>query len=129
MLCEPLADFTDLQSGALLMSRLSIVRIGGKDVVVEVEPAPIGLPGNSEFAPEGAELTGIGDRARDAAAMIENSIAGVAAAALKALEHVAPDECSVEIGMTFKGEHSPIPVIVKVAGEASFKVTAKWTKK
>lgn len=112
------------------MSTLSVIRIGGKEVVVEVEPLAVPLSGKSNLlAPEGAELTGIRERARDAAAMIEDSIAGVAGATLKALEGVAPDECSIEIGMAFKGEHSPIPVLVKVGGEASFKVTAKWIKK
>lgn len=109
------------------MSILRVIQIGGKDVVVEVEPALIPET-DVPFAPEGSELTSIRDRARDAGAMIEDSIAGVAGAALKALEHVAPDEWSIEIGIAFKGEHSPIPVIVKVGGEASFKVTATWKK-
>lgn len=111
------------------MSTLKIIQIGGKEVVVEVDPAvPIEAAPSETFRPEGAELTGIAEKARDAAAMIEDSIAGIASAVLKALEQVRPDECSVELGMTFKGEHSPVPVLVKIAGEASIKVTAKWVK-
>lgn len=112
------------------MGTLQVVRIGGKDVFVEVEPMEFGQPSAGEFnAPEGAELTGIRERARDAAVAIEESISGIAGAALKALEAVSPDECTVEMGMTFKGEGMPVPVLVKISGEASFKVTAKWIRK
>lgn len=111
------------------MSMIRVIQIGGKDVVVEVDPMPIPNDGGADsFKPEGSELTGVLDRARDAASMIENSIEGLATATIGALKNVAPDEVSIEIGMAFKGEHSPIPVLVKVGGEASFKVTAKWKK-
>jgi hypothetical protein len=112
------------------MSVLSIVRVGDRDIVVEVEPATIRGGASGVLAPEGAELTSkLGERLKDAAGIIEDTVAGVASATLKAFEQVAPDEFSIELGMTFKGEGSPIPVLVRVGAEASIKVTATWKNK
>ena len=64
----------------------------------------------------------------DATTLMQDTIGSITSVVLDALRKVSPDECSVEIGLTFKGEHSPIPVLVKVGGEASVKVKATWKK-
>lgn len=112
------------------MTIIKEIEIAGRTVFVEVEPASIEtteLP--KGFAPEGAEETGFGDKLRDATGIIRDTIEGLAETVLQARKSVAPDECEIEIGFAFKGENQPIPILVKVGGEASIKVKAKWTTK
>lgn len=108
---------------------LSVITIDGKRIVVESDPEdlPVSLE-DAPGVPVGAEPTGLGDRVQDAAKLIENTVGAIAGTVLSALKGVQPDECSLEIGFAFKGEHSPIPVLVKVGGEASVKVKASWKK-
>ena len=110
------------------MAQLGVVIINGREILVETEPAL--MPASASFAalPRGAEFTGVADRLQDAGRIIQNTVGGLAEAAFDALQQVAPDECSVEIALSFKGESNPVPVLVKIGGEASIKVTAKWKK-
>ena len=111
------------------MSNVAQVIVGGRVIFVEVTPIDnVSAIESNATLPRGAEATAFGDRLRDATGTIRNTISGVASAVLEATEAFAPDECEVEIGMVFKGENQPIPVLVKIGGEASIKVKAKWVK-
>lgn len=111
------------------MATLSVITINGRQIVVETDAAdlPVSMP-DGPAVPRGAEATGFADRLKDAATLIEDTVGSIANTVLNALQHIKPDECSVEIGLSFKGEHQPIPVLVKVGGDASIKVTATWKK-
>lgn len=112
------------------MTKITAVEIAGRTIFVEIEPASIEPAQRSDgFAPEGAEETGFADRLNDATGIIRDTIEGLAETILQARKAVAPDECEIEIGFVFKGENQPIPILVKVGGEASIKVKAKWTTK
>jgi hypothetical protein len=109
------------------MAKLGLVVVNGREILVETEPADFPDYASSAL-PRGAEFTSMGDRLKDAGRIIEDTVAGLASAAFDALQQVSPDECSVEIALSFKGESSPVPVLVKLGGEASIKVTATWKK-
>jgi hypothetical protein len=110
------------------MAQLGVVIINGREILVETEPAEIPVPTSSAALPRGAEFTGMGDRLKDAGRIIQDTVGSLAEVAFDALQKVAPDESSIEIALSFKGESNPVPVLVKVGGEASIKVTAKWKK-
>ena len=111
------------------MAVLRTVTISGREIVVEVEPASLPhMPLRGDEFPEGAEPTNFQERLKDASLLIDNTITGICSVVVKALQDLAPNEFSVEIGLTFKGENQPIPVLVKVGSEASIKVTASWNK-
>jgi hypothetical protein len=108
---------------------LSVITIKGRQIVVESDPVEMPLSTvDASGVPRGAEATNFGDRLRDGAKLIEDRIGAVADTVLEALKAVEAHESSVEIGLAFKGEHSPIPVIVKFGADASIKVKASWKK-
>lgn len=110
------------------MEKVQAVMIAGRNVFVEVDHANIKHLQHSEGSgPEGSEETGYADRLRDATGIIRDTIEGLAEIVLQARNTIAPSECEIEIGFAFKGENQPIPILVKVGGEASIKVKAKWT--
>lgn len=109
------------------MTKIQTVMIAGRTVFVEVEPASIEeTPRPGGYVPDGAEETNFADRLYDATGIIRDTIEGLAEIVLQARKTIAPDECEIEIGFAFKGENQPIPILVKVGGEASIKVKAKW---
>lgn len=111
------------------MTTISTLNIEGKELFVEVDSEPYAQKSKSErFRPEGSELTGITEKTVNAAQVIENTISGISNAIVSALKHSAPDECEIELSISFKGENHPIPVIVKLSGEGSIRVKVKWKK-
>lgn len=111
------------------MSMLGVVTVNGHQIIVETEAAPIPvLHPASEALPRDAEFTSMRGRLQDAGQMIRESIGAFAETAVEALRKAAPDECTVEIAISFRGETSPVPVMVKLGGEGSLRVTAKWKK-
>lgn len=112
------------------MSSIRAMRIEGVDIFVEVEPANVILPPprDTNGRPEGSEPVRFEGELADAATLIKNTIVSLTKATMSAIEATNPNEFSVEIGMTFKGEINPIPVLVKTGTEAAFKVTAKWKR-
>jgi hypothetical protein len=110
------------------MTKIQAVVLAGRTVFVEIEPASMGnLQRPDGSGPEGSEETGFADRLHDAAGIIRDTIEGLAEIVLQARKTIAPNECEIEIGFAFRGENQPIPILVKVGGEASIKVKAKWT--
>lgn len=109
------------------MSRVRTVVIDGVELFVETEPAEVYVvKRDSKGLPIGSEPVGLQDRIVDAADLIQNSIRALTKTTVAALKEVAPSEYQIEIGMNFKGEANPIPVLVKTGAEASFKVIVKW---
>ena len=108
---------------------VSVIIINGKKIVVETDSQalPVLPPSAAPGLPRGAEPTNFADRLHDGTKLIEDTIGSIAGAVFGALKEVNPEEWSVEIGLAFKGEQSPIQVLVKVGAEASIKVAAKWT--
>lgn len=111
------------------MAELATINLDGTEVVIEVEPIDEVIPSRSSVGlPVGAEPTGFSDRIEKAGDILKNNVSGVANIARNALKDIEPDEWTVEVAVKFVGEKSPIPVITKLSGEASIKVTATWKK-
>lgn len=111
------------------MTEFAMVNIDGVDILVEVEPASRSADSGSGISlPIGAEPTGFAEHVSKAGEALKKNIEGIASAANSALKELGPDEWTVEVAVKFVGEKSPVPIITKLSGEASLKVTAVWKK-
>jgi hypothetical protein len=104
------------------------VEIDGMVVHVEVIGDPLvdaELIGAEGFAPAGDPAKELANRvdqmARSGAAMCKK----VYEQMVDGLGNVKPDELALEFGLAIGGE-AGIPVVTKVTGEATFKVSATW---
>lgn len=92
------------------------------------ENIPVVIVTQSQYdptLPPGAVPTGI---VTDALTGLKRTIGEVVSSIGSGLAELAqPDEISVEFGVAFKGTGG-VPVVVSHSAEATFKITAKWTR-
>jgi hypothetical protein len=84
----------------------------GSQVLVEIEHADI--PGQASAA--------------DTLEAMQRAIAGMARSVQSSFGDAAPKEWSMELGIGFKGDSQPVPVIVAGSTSGSIKVTARWQR-
>jgi hypothetical protein len=84
----------------------------GSQVLVEVEHADI---------PADATPT-------DTLEAMQRAVSGMARSVQAGLGDAAPEEWTMELGIGFKGEGRPVPVIVAGSSSGSVKVTARWKR-
>jgi hypothetical protein len=107
-----------------MSTTLQQVKVGRTQIWVEVEPtAPAG-------AGDGKFTSTSGRTAREAVssltqADIAGTLHGLLAPIHKALREIGPNEVQVELALGIKGEVGVF--VAKGEGNASLKVTAKWT--
>jgi chemotaxis response regulator CheB len=88
----------------------------GSQILVEVEQAEVPAAASQSDLPA------------DAMQLMRHGIAAMARNVRESLAGESPDEWTMELGVGFKGEDRPIPVIVTGASTGSVKVTAKWKR-
>jgi hypothetical protein len=84
----------------------------GSQVLVEVEHAD--LPGDAGAA--------------DTLQAMQHAIAGMAHSVQTSFGDAAPREWTMELGIGFKGDSRPVPVIVAGSSSGSIKITARWKR-
>lgn len=87
------------------------------DVTIQHVDRPANLP-------DGAEPVGA-DRLKDATALLQDQVQGLAALGAKLREHAMPDELQLETTLTFSGR-AGIPILASGEAEAGLKLTLKW---
>jgi hypothetical protein len=83
----------------------------GTQVLVEVEHAD--LPADSPT---------------DTLEAMHRAIASMARGVQASFADAPPKEWAMELGIGFKGDAQPVPVIVAGAGSGSIKITARWQR-
>ena len=84
----------------------------GSQILVEVEHADL---------PAGAAET-------DTLAAMQRAVAGLARSVQASFGDAAPNEWTMELGIGFKGDAAPVPVVVAGSSSGSVKVTARWKR-
>jgi hypothetical protein len=84
----------------------------GSQILVEVDQADI----------PAADLP---DNAMDS---MRRTVGGLARGLRDSFGDTQPKEWTMELGIGFKGEAQPVPVVVAGSGTGSIKVTARWKK-
>jgi Trypsin-co-occurring domain 1 len=93
---------------------------GGKSIVVELDDEQLG-----GFAPAAVKPGEVMARASESFESAIDRLAPALEAISSRMRRLAPDECSVAVGVKLTAESGVI--IAKAAGEANFTVTLKWS--
>jgi hypothetical protein len=104
--------------------------IGGRSLYIEVDEAEVSVArtGGPRDLPEGAEAVGMRDRVVDTLQALQDNITTLAVAVHDSLKDNPPEEWALELNIGFKGNLTPIPVILNGEAQGGIKVTAKWKK-
>lgn len=76
---------------------------------------------------EHADIPAVGE-ATDTLAAMRHAIAGMARSVQAGFGDAAPKEWTMELGIGFKGEGQPVPVVVAGSSSGSIKIIARWKR-